>query len=79
MIGRILYVIGYAKAVKDRSPGFAIQALAAIALWVGASAVCGGWCMRTNAVIACDKASHLRGQRQAIHSLFVQWIASLSQ
>ena len=36
VIGRILYVFGYAKAVKDRSRGFAIQALAAIALWVGA-------------------------------------------
>ena len=35
-IGRILYVLGYARAVKDRGPGFAIQALAAIALWVGA-------------------------------------------
>ena len=36
MIGRILYVLGYARAVKDRGPGFAIQALAAIALWAGA-------------------------------------------
>jgi glutathione S-transferase len=36
VIGRILYVLGYARAVKDRSLGFAIQALAAIALWVGA-------------------------------------------
>jgi glutathione S-transferase len=36
VIGRVLYVFGYAKAVKDRSRGFAIQALAAIALWVGA-------------------------------------------
>jgi glutathione S-transferase len=36
VIGRILYVLGYARAVKDRGPGFAIQALAAIALWVGA-------------------------------------------
>src|SRR5437763_9982932 len=35
-IGRILYVLGYARAVKDRSLGFAIQALATIALWVGA-------------------------------------------
>ena len=34
--GRILYMIGYARAVKDRGPGFAIQALATIALWVGA-------------------------------------------
>jgi glutathione S-transferase len=36
VIGRILYVFGYARAVKDRSRGFAIQALATIALWVGA-------------------------------------------
>jgi glutathione S-transferase len=35
-IGRILYMFGYARAVKDRSRGFAIQALATIALWVGA-------------------------------------------
>ena len=34
--GRILYVLGYAQAVAKRSLGFAIQALAAIALWVGA-------------------------------------------
>src|ERR1700761_8225020 len=36
VIGRILYVLGYAKAVEKRGPGFAIQALATIALWVGA-------------------------------------------
>src|SRR4051812_22945534 len=36
VIGRILYVFGYARAVKDRGPGFAIQTLATIALWVGA-------------------------------------------
>ena len=36
LFGRILYVLGYARAVKDRSRGFAIQALAAIALWIGA-------------------------------------------
>jgi glutathione S-transferase len=36
VIGRILYVFGYARSVKDRSLGFAIQALAAVALWVGA-------------------------------------------
>jgi hypothetical protein len=28
--------LGYARAVRNRSRGFAIQALAAIALWVGA-------------------------------------------
>src|SRR5260370_19347436 len=37
VIGRILYILGYAQAVAKRGPGFAIQALAAIALWVGAS------------------------------------------
>ena len=36
VVGRILYVLGYAKAVAKRSTGFAIQALATIALWVGA-------------------------------------------
>jgi glutathione S-transferase len=36
VIGRILYVLGYAKAVAKRGPGFAIQALATIALWIGA-------------------------------------------
>ena len=33
--GRILYILGYAKAVAKRGPGFAIQAIATIALWVG--------------------------------------------
>ena len=36
IVGRILYVLGYAKAVAKRGPGFAIQALAAIILWLGA-------------------------------------------
>ena len=36
VVGRILYVLGYAQAVAKRSRGFAIQALATIALWVGA-------------------------------------------
>ena len=35
IVGRILYVIGYAKAAAKRGPGFAIQAVATIALWVG--------------------------------------------
>jgi len=35
VVGRILYVLGYAKAVEKRGPGFAIQALATIALWLG--------------------------------------------
>jgi glutathione S-transferase len=37
VVGRILYVLGCAKAVEKRGPGFAIQALATIALWLGAS------------------------------------------
>jgi glutathione S-transferase len=36
VIGRIVYMIGYFRSVQGRSPGFAIQALAAIALWIGA-------------------------------------------
>src|SRR5947208_468235 len=37
IIGRIVYLIGYTKSVPQRSPGFAIQALAVIALWIGAT------------------------------------------
>jgi glutathione S-transferase len=37
VIGRILYIIGYAQAVAKRGPGFFIQALANTALWAGAS------------------------------------------
>jgi glutathione S-transferase len=36
VIGQILYVLGYAKAVEKRGAGFLIQALATIVLWVGA-------------------------------------------
>src|SRR5438477_13168025 len=36
VVGRILYVLGYAQAVAKRSRGFAIQALATIATWLGA-------------------------------------------
>lgn len=36
IIGRVIYMIGYMQAAARRSPGFAIQALASIALWVGA-------------------------------------------
>ena len=36
IIGRIVYFIGYSRAAAKRGPGFAIQALAAIVLWVGA-------------------------------------------
>ena len=35
VVGRILYILGYAQAVAKRGPGFAIQAVATIALWVG--------------------------------------------
>jgi len=35
VVGRILYILGYAQAVAKRGPGFAIQAVANIALWVG--------------------------------------------
>ena len=37
IIGRILYMTGYAKAANKRRPGFAIQASAAIILWAGAT------------------------------------------
>jgi glutathione S-transferase len=36
VVGRILYMVGYTKAVEKRGPGFAIQALATIALLLGA-------------------------------------------
>jgi uncharacterized membrane protein YecN with MAPEG domain len=36
IIGRIVYFIGYSKAAAKRGPGFMIQGVAAIALWVGA-------------------------------------------
>jgi glutathione S-transferase len=36
IVGRVLYLIGYTAAVEKRGPGFAIQALASIALWIGA-------------------------------------------
>lgn len=34
--GRIVYIIGYAQAANRRGPGFGIQALAALGLWVAA-------------------------------------------
>src|SRR5579872_6248074 len=37
IMGRILYMTGYAKAANQRRPGFAIQASAATALWLGAT------------------------------------------
>jgi len=36
VIGRILYIVGYAQAAAKRGPGFYVQALATIALWGGA-------------------------------------------
>ncbi|UWU93031.1 MAPEG family protein [Bradyrhizobium sp. CB1015] len=36
IIGRIVYFVGYSQAAAKRGTGFAIQALAAMALWVGA-------------------------------------------
>ena len=38
IVGRILYMTGYAEAASKRGRGFAVQATAAIALWVGATA-----------------------------------------
>jgi glutathione S-transferase len=37
IIGRVLYLTGYAKAANKRGPGFAIQGGAAIILWLGAT------------------------------------------
>jgi glutathione S-transferase len=36
IVGRILYLVGYSRAVAQRGPGFAIQATACMALWFGA-------------------------------------------
>jgi glutathione S-transferase len=36
IVGRVLYMTGYAKAANKRGPGFAIQGGAAIILWLGA-------------------------------------------
>lgn len=36
IIGRIVYFIGYSQAAAKRSQGFAIQGIAAMALWAGA-------------------------------------------
>jgi glutathione S-transferase len=36
IVGRIIYLLGYAKAVEKRSPGFFVQALASFILWAGA-------------------------------------------
>ena len=37
IVGRIVYMTGYARAAGKRRLGFAIQASAAIALWLGAT------------------------------------------
>ena len=36
IIGRVLYMSGYAKAANKRGPGFAVQGSAAAILWLGA-------------------------------------------
>jgi hypothetical protein len=36
-IGRIIYALSYVKDPKSRGAGFGIQALATIALWIGAA------------------------------------------
>jgi uncharacterized membrane protein YecN with MAPEG domain len=36
IIGRIVYAIGYSKEAIKRRPGFLIQGLATVALWLGA-------------------------------------------
>jgi glutathione S-transferase len=36
IIGRIVYVHGYARAAEKRRPGFAVQAIAAGLMWAGA-------------------------------------------
>ena len=37
IVGRVLYMTGYAKAANKRGAGFAIQGVAAIILWAGAT------------------------------------------
>jgi glutathione S-transferase len=37
IVGRVLYMTGYARAANKRGPGFAIQGGAAIILWLGAT------------------------------------------
>jgi glutathione S-transferase len=37
IVGRVIYAAGYAKAADKRRLGFAIQSLAAMALWCGAT------------------------------------------
>src|SRR6266702_530294 len=52
--GRVLYMTGYAKAAAKRSPGFAVQAVATIILWVGAfgcDRVAAGVCVRIGSAV----------------------------
>ena len=51
IIGRILYLTGYSKAVEKRSPGFAIQALVCIVLWLGAFGAA-AWSLDSSLTIA---------------------------
>ena len=37
IVGRVLYMTGYARAANKRGPGFAIQGGAVIILWLGAT------------------------------------------
>jgi glutathione S-transferase len=37
IVGRIVFMVGYAKAANKRGPGFAIQGAAALILWLGAT------------------------------------------
>jgi glutathione S-transferase len=37
IVGRVLYVTGYAEAANKRSLGFGVQSVAAIILWAGAT------------------------------------------
>ena len=36
IVGRVMYMLGYSQAADKRGPGFAVQALATVALWMGA-------------------------------------------
>jgi glutathione S-transferase len=44
IVGRILYAVSYTKAAEKRSPGFLIQAFAALTLWIGAIGAI-GWAL----------------------------------
>jgi glutathione S-transferase len=38
LLGRLMYMLGYASDAQSRGLGFAVQGLAALALWLGATA-----------------------------------------